>query len=466
MLASTETGYGRRLRYGYYLDNFALLLGSVEARYGDLLGPSELQFLEDFRALALPARRLWVSSDPKDPVSVDRLRYPSRDSGRHRRALADGFAEETREPSGAHLLALATPASCASFGRRSSAPRQDGTEFVLRDLRSSVSNLRVARSRARSRAARPSTSPDGARREEVEGLATARPSCSNAPRIAAQVAGEGVVRHRADRLVLPRTPRSSAAALGSHICPGSAVEEPPARERRARLLARRGALDRAAGLCREIATSPRDESERVFAEGFGRRLEARRAGVRSPKPRPAALVERELRAPRSSGSVEAAALGALAEEGYRGFFAENWLWRALFGLAFWDVGFAPVPGRFAPPFQYGPLDLYSTFGPRAAIEEIRGMARSRSASLGGQAGIANLGCRGAQPHLTGDAGDSPSPSWPRPANRDLARYGHGHPTCLDSQRGSWMLAEAGPRRRAAAAAAGWSTSPTTGSPPA
>ncbi|MCQ9616514.1 VRR-NUC domain-containing protein [Paenalcaligenes niemegkensis] len=42
------------------------------------------------------------------------------------------------------------------------------------------------------------------------------------------------------------------------------------------------------------------------------------------------------------------------------FFVENCLINGLFGLLFWDVLFAPVPGAFFHPFQTRPADLYET----------------------------------------------------------------------------------------------------------
>jgi len=153
-----------------------------------------------------------------------------------------------------------------------------------------------------------------------------------------------------------------------------AAERPPARERRVRLTAAGGGLAEAARLCREIARDPRDESERVFAATFGARLDSRRRGGGPPHRVPAPF-ERLLRAPdprsAAAGGAEQAALQALAAEGYRGFFAENWLWRSLFGLAFWDIVFAPSPGAFLHPFQWGPRDLFDGFrAARAqAVEE-------------------------------------------------------------------------------------------------
>jgi hypothetical protein len=56
-------------------------------------------------------------------------------------------------------------------------------------------------------------------------------------------------------------------------------------------------------------------------------------------------------------AVEQAVITALADQGVSSLHSENWLWLSLFGLAFWDIIFAPVPGAFEQPFQAGPLDL-------------------------------------------------------------------------------------------------------------
>ncbi len=134
-----------------------------------------------------------------------------------------------------------------------------------------------------------------------------------------------------------------------------AAEATPARERRARVLARLGRLDEALALCREIEAVPRDETEVDFAPRFAAKLHRQLGGpvVRRPR-RPTVTMTLE----RGNGlAVEHLALEALADSGRPGFFSENWLWRSLFGLAFWDVVFTPVAGAFQHPFQYGPLDL-------------------------------------------------------------------------------------------------------------
>ncbi len=136
-----------------------------------------------------------------------------------------------------------------------------------------------------------------------------------------------------------------------------AAVAPPARERQTRILARLGGVAHALKLCEEIGADPHDETEARFARKFSHRLrrmrgEPLRAPVRRRRPTNRLTLDRV-----DGVAVERLALEHLAAEGQAGFFAENWLWRSLFGLAFWDVVFAPVAGAFQHPFQLGPLDL-------------------------------------------------------------------------------------------------------------
>jgi hypothetical protein len=136
----------------------------------------------------------------------------------------------------------------------------------------------------------------------------------------------------------------------------SAATAPPARERCARLYARLGRERRAIALCREIADSPRAESERVFAARFEQRMR-RRLGQMPPARRRYRSALRLVLAPDGDRAVESIALEHYASLGRDGFHAENWLWLALYGLAFWDVIYAAVPGAFEHAYQAGPLDL-------------------------------------------------------------------------------------------------------------
>lgn len=136
------------------------------------------------------------------------------------------------------------------------------------------------------------------------------------------------------------------------------ASRPPARERRARLLAAAGNLPAALALCQEIEAAPRDETEATFAPFFRDKIE-RQLDPKKKKERRKPPATLELEIERGEESVERQALSALAQLGRRGVYAENWLWKSLFGLAFWDIVYAPVPGAFHHPFQYGPRDLDS-----------------------------------------------------------------------------------------------------------
>ena len=134
------------------------------------------------------------------------------------------------------------------------------------------------------------------------------------------------------------------------------ARRPPARERRCRALEQLGRFQEALNLCREMADSPLDETETGFVPFFEHRVKKKLGLTRTPWKRSRRPTQ-ELQIQRPDRSVEAATLEALAEQGRKGIFSENWLWRSLFGLAFWDVVFEPVPGVFHHPFQTGPWDL-------------------------------------------------------------------------------------------------------------
>lgn len=56
--------------------------------------------------------------------------------------------------------------------------------------------------------------------------------------------------------------------------------------------------------------------------------------------------------------VEMYALQHYEGLGYRGYHCEGRIITTLFGLLFWDVIFAPVPGAFETPYQAAPLDIF------------------------------------------------------------------------------------------------------------
>ncbi|MFT4720953.1 MAG: hypothetical protein ACI9SB_002126 [Candidatus Azotimanducaceae bacterium] len=154
-----------------------------------------------------------------------------------------------------------------------------------------------------------------------------------------------------------------------------------ARERRVRLLAADPAQWSAAlDLCAQMLSAPENESEVDFAASFATRL-YRKVEVRqstspqstspltahhSPayfavraKPKPDCVL-RELRVAQIAGRrVELLAADHFEALGGRAFYVENSLLPSIFGLAYWDIIYAPVRGAFFNPFQRGPADLYT-----------------------------------------------------------------------------------------------------------
>jgi hypothetical protein len=137
----------------------------------------------------------------------------------------------------------------------------------------------------------------------------------------------------------------------------SLAERPPARERRARILARTGAVEQALELCRRMQEDPWEETEQEFAGRFARRLQLAAALPVAAAERPALELELKLAwVPKET--VEQAVLRHYRRRGFAGYHTENVLWTGLFGLAFWDIVFLSLPGTFFNRYQRGPRDLF------------------------------------------------------------------------------------------------------------
>jgi len=145
----------------------------------------------------------------------------------------------------------------------------------------------------------------------------------------------------------------------------------PARERRARVLEAGGDDAAALEAVEAMLAAPWCEAEAAAAERMARRLRRRVHGRPQPRPRDRFPVA-GLTVARVTGSVERDSAAALeARDGRPVFYLENALFTGLFGLAFWEELFAPVPGAFHHPYQAGPADAFSASfreRRRAAIE--------------------------------------------------------------------------------------------------
>ena len=133
----------------------------------------------------------------------------------------------------------------------------------------------------------------------------------------------------------------------------------PARERSARLLERGEQWQACIDLCREIIDGPWCEEEGEAAARIMPRVRRKLDGSRVTR-RQDRFEHSRLRLPRAEGSVELLAADALSDDWGQVHYVENRLMNTLFGLAFWEQIFEPVPGAFNNPYQSVPTDMYDS----------------------------------------------------------------------------------------------------------
>lgn len=131
---------------------------------------------------------------------------------------------------------------------------------------------------------------------------------------------------------------------------------PPARERKVRCMAKAKFYDEAKGVCAEMIKAPFNVDEQYFAEYFLTTLN----GKKNRKQTTEWLKEAEevTLSWDYHHNVELGSIDYFLDRGYSGGFSENFSWRAMFGLTFWDIIFDPSLVAFHHPFQRRPSDLY------------------------------------------------------------------------------------------------------------
>ena len=131
---------------------------------------------------------------------------------------------------------------------------------------------------------------------------------------------------------------------------------PPSRERMARCLAKNKNIEEAKAVCLQMIDTPINVDETYFAEFFLSTLQ----GKKSRKKTTEALqhVEEIYLPSIYVHNVELGSMEYFQDLGYSAGFSENFTWRALFGLTFWDLIFDPDLMAFHHPFQRRPSDLY------------------------------------------------------------------------------------------------------------
>ncbi|TBU88147.1 VRR-NUC domain-containing protein [Phytopseudomonas dryadis] len=150
--------------------------------------------------------------------------------------------------------------------------------------------------------------------------------------------------------------RSGEFDLALHVYAGSGYSA--ARQRRIRVLERAGLYRQAYELARETLAAPCSDGEVQLAERalvrLTRQLGLPRAGKRSTPS--ASRLDLQLSRATALG-VEHAVQQHLQQADAPVHYVENTLICSLFGLLCWPAIFAPLPGAFFHPFQFGPADL-------------------------------------------------------------------------------------------------------------
>ncbi|MGR5284101.1 VRR-NUC domain-containing protein [Vibrio maritimus] len=132
---------------------------------------------------------------------------------------------------------------------------------------------------------------------------------------------------------------------------------PPSRERQARILKAQGKPESAKNIVDTMLETPLSIDEFEVAQRLSAPL-CKALGHPKSKIEKLSPPEVHRKLDLSANRVELAVVEALNKEGWQAFYLENQFLNTLFGLAFWDILFAPVEGAFVNPYQRQPLDLY------------------------------------------------------------------------------------------------------------
>ena len=130
----------------------------------------------------------------------------------------------------------------------------------------------------------------------------------------------------------------------------------PARERRIRIHEKLGESDTAREIAEVAFESPYNASEKIFAKDFLGKKSKR--NYRSTTARINESPEILISEPEGA-RVEQHALAYYEARGYTGIHSENYLWRGLFGLVFWEELFGNDHATFHNPLQRMPSDLHT-----------------------------------------------------------------------------------------------------------
>ncbi|GGX94650.1 Fanconi-associated nuclease [Litchfieldella qijiaojingensis] len=403
----------------YYLANFRFVLAWVAERYDDLLGESELTFIETFNALPKPSQALlvrmvmrkgkrfrsgklryaeignteaallpliegsWVEIDPVVDLEslftlltkaeiVEALKHDiamaGLTAGSGKAVLREALVSCRLEPRPLTAWWPQAPDRVVELNVMETCERlrlmffgnlrQDWAEFVLAEL--GLQRFEAVEFSRESRAFQTREEVDAylnlhRLRERLEEGELPRVLCSEVPAVPANPWLEA----RRARLLFQlarEAERRDDMATALAIYPDCG--HPEARVRHLRLLERRGEFEAAHRLAECAMQAPGSEAERQALARLLPRVRRRLGLPPPPKTVPASIERLDLCLSQPvMGGVEAAVCEHLSSERAPVRYVENTLIGGLFGLLCWEAIFAPLPGAFFHPFHTGPADL-------------------------------------------------------------------------------------------------------------
>jgi hypothetical protein len=134
----------------------------------------------------------------------------------------------------------------------------------------------------------------------------------------------------------------------------SFTTQSPAPEKRIRLLHKTGQTAKALALCEQLLNEAQNADELLFAQDFLAKQSTKRS-VRTVtqhlKEAAQITISKDFKY-----KVELGTIDHFQQEGWNGIYVENYVWRCLFGLVFWDIVFDV---NIHHPLQRRPSDFYS-----------------------------------------------------------------------------------------------------------
>ncbi|MFN4145971.1 MAG: VRR-NUC domain-containing protein [Runella sp.] len=136
------------------------------------------------------------------------------------------------------------------------------------------------------------------------------------------------------------------------------TDQVPARERRVRLLHKIGLSEEARALCEEIALQPQNADERFFALDFIEKINHAKRRTKKSVTRFLQEAQSVVISGNFRPNVEQGVANYFIENGYQAVHSENYPWRGLFGLVFWDIIYDQNVQAIHHPLQRMPSDFY------------------------------------------------------------------------------------------------------------